>query len=169
MGLTGLVGGGVPAFASTLTSTGNGASTVAPHPVGTQAVDSSGGIYVLARLASTASPPGSLHSINSSIGTGHAVVVPISTGTTGSVLGVKMVSSGGSTDMYAWFQVYGPGTVLGGSSAGAAGSRLFASTVTAGAVETSSGGLAIDGIQTTSSNASSLWNVFLSWPEKQLV
>ena len=163
MGLVALLGGGAPPFASTATSTGDGTSTNPPCTLGTRAVDSSGGEYVLCRTASTGAADGTLHTINSSIGYFHAVIVPASTASSGSVLGVNHVTSG-STANYAWFQVYGASTILGASTTGGAGSRLWGSTATAGAVLGSSGGLPLVGIQTTSSNASSLWNAFLSYP-----
>lgn len=164
MGLSALVGGGMPPFDSTAISSGAEGSTISPIAVGSRAVDSSGGEYVLCRIASTASAVGTLHTLNSSIGYFHAVVVPASTAATGSALGAKMAAAGGTTNSFGWFQVYGPGVVLGVSTTGAAGTRLFGSTATAGAVLDSSGGLPIDGLQTVSSNASSLWNVFFSNP-----
>ena len=78
MGLVSLVGGGMPPFDSTATSTGDGTSTNPPIALGSRALDSSGGEYVLCRTASTAAALATLHSLNSSIGNFHAVIVPVS-------------------------------------------------------------------------------------------
>lgn len=164
MGLTGLVGGGMAPFASTATSTGDGTSTNPPIAVGAVAVDSSGGRYFMGRVGSTTQVIGSWVTLNSSIGFGFTVLT--STGasmSSGAALGVAM-STANSTQQYAWYQTYGPAIALGASTAAAAGGRLWQSTTQAGAASASSGGTGFQGVQLTSSNASSLWNVFLSEP-----
>lgn len=152
------------AFPVTLASTGDGTSTNPPHPIGTEAVDSSGGHYALMRVGSTTQIVGSWVILNSSIGTGFTVVT--STGgslSSGSALGVAM-STANSTNQYAWYQTYGPGVALFASTTVAAGGRVWQSTTQAGAASGSSGGSGFQGVQTTSSNNSSLVPVWLAYP-----
>lgn len=164
MGLTGLVGGGMVPFALGVASTGDNNSSNPPIGVGSEATDSSGGRYVMMRVGSTTQIVGSWVILNSSIGTGWTVLT--STGaslSSGSALGVAM-STANSTNQYAWYQTYGPGVALFASSATAAGARAWQSTTAAGQASASSGGTGFQGVQTTSSNASSLVNVWLSYP-----
>lgn len=177
MPLTALVGGGIPAFDSTMLSTGDGLSTNPPHVLGTLASDSSGGVYVMGRgTGSTAQKQGCVVTLDSSVGVGCARL-PTTAGITSTAGGAIGITKGGSTNstvgvstsQYCWYQVYGPGEVLGGSTSLGGGTRLYLSTATVGAVTTSSGSnpgapAAISGLVLTSSNASSIVNCFINYP-----
>lgn len=176
MGLTSISGGGRPAFGSTVLSTGNGFSTTPPHRFGTRAHDSSGGIYILGRgTGSTTQKQGCLVVLDSSAGIGEAVL-PTAAGVTSTAGGTLGVTAGGSptstvgvsTSQYVWYQVYGPGIALAETTTITSG-RLWLSSAVLGAVLDSSGGDigqpgAISGLVATSSNASSIINVFLNYP-----
>lgn len=173
MGLVAMAGGGIPPFAADTTSTGVG-STYPPVPLGSRAWDSSGGEYILLRgTGSTAQHAGSAVVIESSNGTGNAVIQPVAgyTSTAGHSLAVSKAGStaGVSTANYFWGQVYGPAEAWVGSTAVGAGVHLYVSTAQAGGFSGSSGtdiGAAgvIWGVTTTSSNTSSMVNVFLNYP-----
>lgn len=154
MGLVNLVGGGYPAMDY------NAVSTQQDHPLGTVAVDSSGGQYIYARGCSTVPTLYSLVVLvaNSTLSSANAGVPLVATqtssaGTQGGPIGIVM-SSAQSTSVFAWFQIYGAGTVSGDSTV-AANTQLFTSSVTAGNVMATTTGARIYGLTSLSSGGTS--------------
>ena len=156
--LVGLAGGGFPAHDASFVSTVQG------HPLGTRAHDSSGGEYIYMRASSAALTVGQVVVLTGA--TFQAVVASsaasIST-VQGSLLAVA-VSSGGSTANFMWAQTHGPALVLGDSTAAGTGVTLFTRTTVAGALSVPTTGVRLSGAHIMSSNASSLWNVYLNAP-----
>lgn len=154
MGLVNLVGGGYPAMDSTMTS------TVQDHPMGTIAVDSSGGQYIYARGCSTIPALYSLmvlvaNSTQSSAGAPMSLVATqtSSAGTQGGPIGIVM-SSAQSTSIFAWFQIYG-NCLVSGDATVSANTQLFTSSVTAGNVMATTTGARIYGLTSISSGGTS--------------
>ena len=163
MGLIGLKGGGYPAMDSTAVS------TKASHPMGTIAVDSSGGEYIYSRGCSTVPPLWSLMSIGanatvSSIGGPASLVATQTSSLIQSPLIAGVMSSAQSTSVFAWFQIYGPGTVAADATQ-SAGAQLFCSSVNAGQVMATTTGARIYGLNVLSSGGvSSAQSVFFAYP-----
>ena len=167
MGLVSLKGGGYPGQDSSATDTAQN------HPLGTLAVDSSGGEYIYARGCSTIPVMGSLmvmipNSTLSSAGAPQAIVATqLSTAATqGGPIGI-VVSTAQSTSVFGWFQIYGPCTIAADSTQ-AANTQMFASSLNTGQVAATTTGVRIYGLSITSSGGTaSAQAAFAQYPHIQ--
>ena len=168
MGLVGLKSGGYPAMDS------SGTSTLADHPCGTIAFDSSGGEYIYARMAGTTVSFGSLvvltaNSSGSTAATAsfnNLVAVLTSSATVNAgPIGIAQVASASSTTTFGWFQIYGNSMALTTAAGIGTGVPLWTSMDNLGWVVSSTAGARLTGINVNSSVGSSgLIPVFLQYP-----
>lgn len=160
MGLVGLRGGGIPGQASTAISTAQ------QHPLGTIAVDSSGGEYIYVRGSTTALNVGALVGYNSTVGAFQIALASsdyaVGTGTA-RMLGINM-STNGSTANFSWVQVAGRSSVAAGDSTLVGPDALTLSTGTAGTFSTAPAANLVFNAQSLSSAASTTWEVYINYP-----
>jgi hypothetical protein len=170
-GITGLAGGGFPPHGSTALSTGDGASSNPPIPLGTVAYGSTGEKYVYGRgTNSTAQTAGTWVVFDGGFGSPALTSTgagPTSSG--GSKLGVTVGGSTGSTvgvstSQYCWYAVGGVVKAHCGSTAagsGEVGSRLYLSTTVAGAATPSSTPQTVQGAEIQAGNSTTVFEYVL--------
>lgn len=166
MPLVGIKGGGLPGQDSTAISTSQ------RHPLGTVAIDSSGGEYLYCRGSTAVSTivAGdwvSYHSTAGGVGAEfHMARIPVSTiGATGRLfLGIAMAAVD-STANFGWVQVSGRSSIAHMDSTTQDGfTKVHLSSAQAGTLTTSTGGTQVFNAMTLSSGTSSLCNVWMNYP-----